>query len=487
MQTSPTSSPTSTPSCGEASRPRPAAALALGAALIAILGSPAALANGRYPSARFMTFGPGDSSPLIGLQTTFGYVFSRDAGKTWQLRCEEAIGFESTETWDPPLLLTESRAIAGLPLGLAVAGQSTCTFDRAVSVPDEPIVDLASDATGQKVVAAMGPLSTPNAVMLSDDGGSTWRAGGAIPSFLMLTIDVAPNRPQRLYVSGLINNNIGALFRSDDGGATFTETTRAFGLRHYVYISAVDPRNPEVVYVRVDLPDSTATVLSRSDDGGATFRELRRSGNGMTGFAMSADGQTLWVGSPGDLPDDGVHRSSDGGETWTPMSGGHVVLCLRQHDGILYMCTPPENNGGVALACSGDDGATFNPVLTWADLAGPESCPAGTPGRDLCEPGWDALRSRLIPDGGLPPVGPRGCTRAPATDAAPDAPAATPDAGPDAPTPDVAPARSDASPTAPPPSSDGCTCTLTPRASPQPWPLALLLTALYLRHRRRTR
>ena len=465
---------------------------ALALALLVGLGAPPAEANGRYPTARFMTFGPGATSTAIGLQTTFGYVFSGDAGKTWQLRCEEAIGFDPTETWDPPLVLTgNGGAVAGLPLGLSVAGASYCGFDQATSVPDEPILDLASDASGQKIVAATGPLSDPNGVWLSDDGGGTWRRGWSLANFLVLTVEVAPSNPQRMYASGLINSNTGALFMSDDGGATFTEKTRAFGRGAFVYISAVDPRNPDVVYVRVDLEMGTA--LSRSDDGGATFRELKRSGNRMTGFAISGDGKDLWVGSPGDLPDNGIHHSSDSGATWQPMSGGHVVLCLRHHDGILYMCTSPEDTEGVALACSSNAGSTFNPVLTWADLAGPETCPAGSPGRDLCAPTWDALRSRLIPDGGTPPAGPRGCPRTPTPDAAapdtapPDAPAPAPTAAADA---RPADARPDAGPVeaAPPapPSSDGCACALSSPIRPRgSVPIAVLLAATTLISRRR--
>jgi hypothetical protein len=415
MQTSPTSSPSSTRSCGEGRRACAAAALVA----VALLALPAgALANGRFPTARFMTFGPGSGSSQIGLQTTFGYVFSRDGGQTWQLRCEEAIGFDSIETWDPPLVLTETRAIAGLPQGLSVAATNYCAFDLATNVPDQPIVDLASDPSGQKVVAALGPIADPNGVALSDDGGVTWRRGATLPdNFLILTVEVSPSRPQRVYASGLVNGNTGSLFHSDDGGANFMEGTRAFGAGAYVYISAVDPQNPDRVYVRVDVSvagNPSGTILSVSDDGGATFRELKRSHNRMTGFAIAADGKTLWSASPGDLPDDGVYRSTDSGQTWQPMSGGHTVLCLRQHDGILYMCTPPESNDGIALTCSSNGGETFNPVLTWADLAGPESCPADSPGRDLCNPSWDALRSRLVPDGGMPPPGPpRGPPRPP--------------------------------------------------------------------------
>jgi hypothetical protein len=536
MQISPTSSPSSTRSCSEGltrapapasatngvrsgSHPRlaPAAAapvptqsaptgeatgssslprLVFVAALFSVLTLLAlpgdAMANGRFPSALFMTFGPGDSSPTMGLQTTFGYVFSRDRGQTWQLRCEEAIGFDSIDTWDPALVLTDTRAIAGLPQGLSVAATDYCAFNPATTVPDEPVVDLASDPSGQKVVAALGPIADPNGVALSDDGGVTWRRGATIQNFLILTVDVAPSRPQRVYASGLINGNTGGLFRSDDGGATFTEATRAFGTSAYVYISAVDPQNPDRVYVRVDLNTAGTpggTILSVSSDGGTTFGELKRSHNRMTGFAISPDGKTLWSASPGDLPDDGVYRSTDSGQTWQPMSGGHTTLCLRHHDGILYMCTPPEMNNGIALTCSSNGGETFNPVLTWAELAGPESCPASTPGRDLCNPNWDALRARLVTDGGMPPPGPRGCPRAPTGDGGPpDAPVDAPvDAGqPDAP---ADTARADAGPDAPrtpAPADDGCGCRLGRNGGGAgSLPLLLLAALALLRARRR--
>jgi hypothetical protein len=498
MKRSPISSPFSTRSPIDGGRRRALVAFFAVLALAPLAGP--ARGNGRFPSARFMTFGPGTGSTSIGLQTTFGYVFSRDGGRSWQLRCEEALGFDPTEPWDPALVLTGTRAIAGLPLGLSSAAGDYCQFDRAASVPDEPVVDLASDPSAERVVAALGPIGAAQSLMLSDDGGLTWRRGWSRSDFFILTVDIAPGRPERLYVSGLLTGAggiTGALFRSDDGGATFVETTRSFGPGAYVYLSAVDPRNADVVYARVDL--ATGTALSRSDDGGATFRELRRSQNRMTGFAISADGRTLWSGSPGELPGDGIHESIDSGATWRPRSGGHVVLCLRHHDGILYLCTPPEMNRGIALACSSDGGERWNPVLAWSELAGPESCPAGSPGRDLCEPGWLALRSRLVPDGGTPPPGPRGCIAAPSTpddDAAaapaaapaspdagvPDAPAGTTAATPDTRPPDRAPATT---PSSGPRPASGCDCSIGRAANQSPAPeLPLLIVVLALTWRK---
>src|SRR6185369_11004784 len=98
---------------------------------------------------------------------------------------------------------------------------------------------------------------------------------------------------------------------------------------------------------------------------------------------------------------------------------------------------------GFALGFSRDGGEHFAPLLSFRDLVGPEACPADSPGRQLCEGDWPALRATLSPDAGAADA---------AADAAIDATAA------DGPADTSIGADPGAEPTK---SGDGCSCSAT--------------------------
>jgi photosystem II stability/assembly factor-like uncharacterized protein len=381
-----------------------ARAIGLAAAAV-LLATGSAGANGRYPTARFLAFAPGaavgpQGHPLVmALQTTFGIVSTSDGGARWHLACEAAIGFATD--WDPPLVISASEAvIAGLPSGLAVARPAYCAFDLPASAPVEPVLDLAIDGRGRRIVAA----AASRGIAVSDDDGATWRRGAAVDRFLVSTIEIAPGHPERIYATGYLDASA-VLLRSDDGGMTFAETTRDFMGGLSAYIAGVDAGDPEVIYLRIDLAEG-GTTLARSADGGRTFLGLIRTNNPMTGVALAPDGRTLWAGSPGVSERDGIFRSTDAGATWQRVHQGVTPLCLRARGDLLYVCAD-NGRDGFALGYSRDGGATFAPLLAWKDLLGPEACPADTPGRFLCAGDWPRLRSTLVPavvDAGSPPA-----------------------------------------------------------------------------------
>jgi hypothetical protein len=129
-----------------------------------------------------------------------------------------------------------------------------------------------------------------------------------------------------------------------------------------------------------------STALLRSDDGGEHWREMARTRGPMLGFAIADDGRTLWIGGP----DDGLLRSDDGGARWQRI-GGQQVLCLRQHEGVLYVCANFVRDG-YALGRSRDRGDSVQPLLRFQDIAGPVACPAGSPESGLCGPRWPLVQ-----------------------------------------------------------------------------------------------
>ena len=94
----------------------------------------------------------------------------------------------------------------------------------------------------------------------SDDGGATWRAVG-LPGRSVLSLAIHPVEPAILY-AGTDDNGDNALFRSTDGGATWSESIKTTGIIAVV----IDPNAPETVYAA----NENGKIL-RSTDGGATW------------------------------------------------------------------------------------------------------------------------------------------------------------------------------------------------------------------------
>ncbi len=112
----------------------------------------------------------------------------------------------------------------------------------------------------------------------------------------------------------------------------------------------------------------------------------------MKGFALSDDGQTVWIGA--NDPAIGIQRSVRGGP-FTRVRGSIPVRCMRYHAGVLYVCAN-ESTEGYALGCSTDGGDRIAPLFAMRAISGVNLCPAGTAAHDRCEPLWTAQRTSLF-------------------------------------------------------------------------------------------
>jgi MYXO-CTERM domain-containing protein len=384
-------------------------------------------ANGRFPAAQFVVVGPGAARDHLALRTTFGIVVSRDAGRTWQWLCEELFDYGGGAPWDPRIALSDvGNGAVGLFVGIPTGLMRTLDRCDAMRVPEmmrEFTGDITTTADGRTVFWIASNGATPNRVFVSNDGGRSFVARGAVPvGVLPETIEVAESDARRVYVTGVRNDPRAVVFlRSNDGGASFVELPIDTQGGVDAWLSGVDPTNPDVFYVRSQVPDPegaalSSTVLLRSRDGGRSFSLLTRTRGPMLGFALSGDGRTVWTGGP-DLAD-GLRRSVDG----APFEAISSIrtLCLRWHAGSLYVCAPYTTEG-FALARSDDGGRTVTPLLNFTALRGPPStCASSTFAATLCAQRWPVVRASLgnLPtsDGGLasdastsPPATPRGC------------------------------------------------------------------------------
>ncbi|WP_125612737.1 WD40/YVTN/BNR-like repeat-containing protein [Specibacter cremeus] len=264
------------------------------------------------------------------------------------------------------------------------------TFPADTEAALERVWQILPDAAGRPGVVWAG--CEPISVWKSTDGGehfelnrglwdhphrSEWGAGfGGAAAHTVLP---SPADPDTIHVA----MSTGGVYRSLDGGSTWTP--RNTGISAYfmpdpmpefgqcVHKVARDPntdttlyaQNHHGVYRSDDNADTWVSIADGlpTDFGFTILTHPRRSGTAWV-IPIKADGERI--------PPDGrlaVHRTDDGGATWTPSSAGlaepdyNVVLrdaaCVDTADPVgVYFGT----RGGSVYA-SADEGATFSEVI----------------------------------------------------------------------------------------------------------------------------
>jgi photosystem II stability/assembly factor-like uncharacterized protein len=221
-----------------------------------------------------------------------------------------------------------------------------------------------------------------NGIYRSRDGGVNWENIGLEKSEHIARILVHPSEPDTLFVAaqGPLWNKGGerGFYRSEDGGKTWQRT---LGDDAYTGVTdlVMDPRNPEHLYAATWQRHRTVanyvgggpnSGIHRSTDGGKTWTKLSQGlpeGNlGKIGLAISPhEPDTLYAAIELDRRKGGIWRSSDRGATWEKrsdtVSGGtgphyyQELYASPHHKGRLYLMSN-------TTMISHDGGATFVPL-----------------------------------------------------------------------------------------------------------------------------
>lgn len=201
-------------------------------------------------------------------------------------------------------------------------------------------------------VTAQGPLwnkGGERGVYKSTDGGKNWKKTLGDNEWVGATeIVMDPRNPDRLFaatwqrhrtVAAYMGGGPGSgLYRSDDGGETWTELTNGIpkswkgktGL-------AISPHDPDVLYAALEL-DRRTGGLFRSDDGGNSWKKQSDAVTGGTGphyyqelFASPHQKDRLY------LMDNNLQISEDGGKTFYRMNeknkhGDNHAIAFKKSD-----------------------------------------------------------------------------------------------------------------------------------------------------------
>ena len=383
-------------------------AAALAAAVVSVPAT--SRANGRPPQSIKLEFRPGNTSDML-LGVTFGLLVSHDDAATWQWICESAVGFQGT--FDPDYEYSPSGAIFATTFDGLRFTRDGCAW-QAVPAPlgSWLVTSVTIGPDGTIYAGAADPVLGSGVFKSTDDGVSFQPTGNLNQVFDWFdTIEVAPSDPQRLYVTGYRlaagQPRTKLLFRSLDAGATWESLpiTDFVGTdMSDVQIAAVDPDDPDVVYAKL-------TFITRAGINEAIYRTANWSRplamggptwtrvialNGFINGVVVRDNEEVWITTA----TVGTHRSTDGGNTFTPVPGiSYEGRCLAERPGdqSLWLCANnlPPDLMALGRSTSGDAG-TWEVKLRYADIAGPVSCQPGNDQHDDCEVNlWCGLKDQF--------------------------------------------------------------------------------------------
>ena len=232
--------------------------------------------EGQYPSALLAGFRWRDVGPMRGGRT-FGiaghadqpdtFYFGSVGGGVWKTE-------NSGRTWFP-------ISDQGIPIG---------SIGAIAVAPSNP--NIIYVGTGEPDIRSQHSYGI--GVFKSADAGKTWTHIGLAATRQIGRIAIDPADPNRVYVAALGNvyapNPDRGLYRTTDGGATWKKVLfKANDPENVGAIDvAIDPKNPQVLYA-----------------------------------SLWATRRPPWsVYAPSNMPGSGLYKSTDGGDSWKPLTSG---------------------------------------------------------------------------------------------------------------------------------------------------------------------
>jgi len=344
---------------------------------------PAQMASGAVPisAPRNLAINPKNPAELF-IAANWRSAISNDAGRTWNesskgadISCVGDIRFHQGKVYaanmDEGVLVSDDdganwKQLWPLNYELGISGH----FWR---------LDIRDVNGATRIISASSPWDRKyNQVVISNDGGKTFKAyREGLPDFLPTAntmwgrgyaraLAVDPNDPNVVYlgIDGDPSDGKqgGGVFKSTDGGQTWKQLENQPGSRRMFFGLAVDPTDSKRIYWGAC---GDKGGLYRTEDGGASWEKVYSKDAWIFNLHVTHDG-TLYVLSKN------IERSTDHGKTWKPLAklprdGTVVGFDAHPTDpnilwAVVNYWSGDAQNGGIYKTTDGGK--------TWTDITG---------------------------------------------------------------------------------------------------------------------
>jgi photosystem II stability/assembly factor-like uncharacterized protein len=227
--------------------------------------------------------------------------------------------------------------------------------DQGASWPT--VTQSASFAGGAIAYAPSDPSTMiagrSHGTLKSVDGGATWFQEvdlNAGPPARSIIFD--PKNDQTVYAGVGVG---WGLYKSIDGGATWTNPLPS----QDVFAVAMDPGNPQVLYVGSHTYSSYPGGIMKSTDAGSTWNTVLPNVDVSSVLVDPVDPQHVYAG----ISDGSIYRSTDGGTTWNKVAQTTIT------NEVAALAFDPQNSSHLIAATKGegvfestDGGTTWSAV-----------------------------------------------------------------------------------------------------------------------------
>lgn len=332
--------------------------------------------------------GTGSASPRGNISAGIGMFRSEDGGDSWKaIGLEDAgqIGKIQIHPNDPDLVYA---AVLGNVFGKnemrgVYRSKDGGAFWERVLFHSDSIgaIDLVMDPNNPRILyAGMWRVerkpwtlidgAAEGGLYKSTDGGDNWqKLEGGLPTGIggRVGVAVSPANADRIWmIREMKEEKKGGIYRSDDGGKSWTKVNREHKLRQRAwYYSRIfaDPQDENTVYV-------LNTSMYKSIDGGQNFSRIS---------TPHGDNHCLWI-NPHDTDimiesnDGGANVSYNGGKSWStqfnqPTPEFYRLSIDNQFPYRLYAAQ--QDNSTISVPSNSPGGIT--PLQHWKGVGGGES------------------------------------------------------------------------------------------------------------------
>ncbi|MFN2510120.1 MAG: WD40/YVTN/BNR-like repeat-containing protein [Pyrinomonadaceae bacterium] len=330
--------------------------------------------------------GMGESPVRGNVSHGDGVYKSMDAGKTWKrvgLEDTRQIGRVRVHPRNPDVVYVAALGHLFGPneqRGIFRSKDGGKNWERVLQRGNKAgAIDLVFDPTNPNILYAgfwevyrkpwtLESGGPGGGIFKSTDGGDTWTEitrNPGLPKGMVgkIGVTVSPVNPDRVWA--IVEAEDGGVFRSDNAGRTWTKVNEERRLRqrawYYTRIYA-DTKNADTVYV-------LNTGFYKSNDGGKTYTAIS---------VPHGDNHDLWIASDDparmiNANDGGANVSFNGGRSWTEQdqATAQFYRVAVDNDFPYNIYGAQQDNSTVRIASRTSDGSITE--QDWHDVGGGES------------------------------------------------------------------------------------------------------------------